>query len=204
MLIFLPGQRRKSEEEQRVRQMALQVERDVYRLYGRSQVETDTDTRDALSILRSLNGLLENVLKQQTIAKQEIRREQESVQQSTPVTIQKQALPPEPSTTAKELIDLRDRFLLAKPKEGDMIINADVLDVFYHDLGAILTNEGITSLEEVGCPYNQERQHIIDTQVTHDPAQQSIVCKTESPGYLFNKRLIRPQEVILYKLQEHS
>ena len=94
------------------------------------------------------------------------------------------------------------RMLLAKPKEGDMLISAEVLDIFYQELGEVLTRENVISLEEVGGRFNQGRQRVVATRATHDPAEHNIVAKSESPGYLFQERLVRPQEVVIYKFQE--
>jgi molecular chaperone GrpE (heat shock protein) len=193
--------RQKSQGEKKIQRMALYAEMLASHLYGHPAVKIDTRERDALSIMASLNGLLRNLLERQNAAKQKVQREPEPVRRPAPMPIQKQVQPQGPSNRAKELIELRDRLLLAKPKEGRMVISAEVLDLFYQDVGELLAHEGITSLEETGGLYNQERQLIVDMQVTHNSAQDNVVCKTENPGYLFQGRLLRPQEVVIYKFE---
>jgi molecular chaperone GrpE (heat shock protein) len=194
-LIFLP---QKSKQRNATRLAALRLEQTAQRLDGQSHAENATDERGTFSILLSTNELLKALLERQ--AKQEALRES-VVTQCPPVKLQqKQAQ--ELSATAKEIMGLRDRMLLATPKESDMLTSAEVLDIFYQELGEILARENVISLEEVGGRFNQNRQRVIATQVTHNPAQHDIVAKSESPGYLFHEWLLRPQEVVIYKFQE--
>jgi molecular chaperone GrpE (heat shock protein) len=192
-LIFLS---QKSKQQDATRLAALQLEQTAQRLDGHSHTENATDERDTFSILLSTNELLEALLERQ--AKQEALRE---LTQCPPVKLQ-QKRAQELSATAKEIMGLRDRMLLATPKESDMPISAEVLDIFYQELGEILARENVISLEEVGGRFNQNRQRVIATQVTHNPARHNIVAKSESPGYLFHEWLLRPQEVVIYKFQE--
>jgi len=199
VLIFLPRQSNQQEEmrqaqpgqQEEMRQAALRIEQTARRLSGRSSVPGDGDQQDVVSILESTNELLK------ALPKQEPQREPVVMQRPVEKT-QKQ----EPSPIAKKIVALRDTMLLAKPKEGALLISAEVLDVFYQELGEILAQENVISLEEVGGRFNQERQRIIATKVTRDPAQHNIVTKSESPGYLFHERLLRPQEVVIYKFQD--
>ena len=181
-LIFLP---QKSKQQDATRMAALQLEQTAQRLDGHSHAENATDERDTFSILLSTDELLKALLERQ--AKQEAQRESVVTQ--------------ELSATAKEIMGLRDRMLLATPKEGDMLISAEVLDIFYQELGEILARENVISLEEVGGRFNQNSQRVIATQVTHNLAQHNTVAKSESPGYLFHERLVQPQEVVIYKFQ---
>ena len=53
-------------------------------------------------------------------------------------------------------------------------------------------------------PKFYERQQVIATQVTSDPAQDDCICDTVRLGYLFQGRLIRPQETIVYCFQSED
>lgn len=101
----------------------------------------------------------------------------------------------EPSTTAIELIRLRDWVLLAKV--GGTVVDPAVLGEINKQLGRVLAKEGITPIEESGA-YDYNRQSVIGVQPTDDPAQNDLVCSTVRPGYLFHEQLVRPQEVIIY------
>jgi hypothetical protein len=102
-----------------------------------------------------------------------------------------------PSATATELVKLRDWVLLAKT--GGRAAPPAVLDNLYREMGKILHQEGLTPLEETGA-FDYKRQKVAGTEATDDPGQDGQVCNTVRPGYLFQNRLFRPQEVILYKL----
>jgi hypothetical protein len=101
---------------------------------------------------------------------------------------------PEPTATAKELIKLRDWVLLAR---SDETVSSGVLGELYRKLGRILEQEEIITLEATG-EFNYERQEVVDTQITEDPTLDRQIHSTIRPGYLFDEKLIRPQEVIVY------
>lgn len=99
------------------------------------------------------------------------------------------------SATAKELIKLSDWVLLAKA--GGTVVQPAVLEEIYRRLTALLAGEGVTALDASG-PCDYERQMVVGTQVTDDPALYDHVSSTVRPGYLFHQQLLRPQEVIVY------
>lgn len=105
---------------------------------------------------------------------------------------------PEPSEVAKDLIRLRDWVLLAK--SGGTAVEPAVLEEISRQLARVLAKEGITPLEE-GGPYDYNRQSVAGVQPTDDPAQDDQVYSTVKPGYLFQGKLVRPQEVIVYTYQ---
>jgi hypothetical protein len=99
------------------------------------------------------------------------------------------------SDTAKELIKLSDWILLAKA--GEKAVQPVVLEEIYRRLTALLAGEGVTALDASG-PCDYERQMVVGTQVTDDPALYDHIYSTVRPGYLFHQQLLRPQEVIVY------
>jgi molecular chaperone GrpE (heat shock protein) len=107
---------------------------------------------------------------------------------------------PEPTTTAKELIKLRDWVLLAHSSD-DETVSPGVLKELYRKLGRILEQEKIVTLEATG-EFNYELQEVVDTHATDDPTLDRQIQSTIRPGYLFDEKLIRPQEVIVYTYSE--
>jgi hypothetical protein len=97
--------------------------------------------------------------------------------------------------TAERLIKLRDWILLSRA-QGDEGAPR-VLDGLYRELGKVLEREGVEPLEADG-PFDDQRQQVIQTEPTDDPARHDRVCATVRPGYLFHGRLLRPQEVTVY------
>ncbi|WP_050766038.1 nucleotide exchange factor GrpE [Synechococcus sp. PCC 7335] len=116
------------------------------------------------------------------------------VKQKSPSSI---AVTPEskPSSTAMELIKLRDWVLLAQSSSTSLTTEA--LSEIYKRLGHTLELEDITPLEMTG-KFNYDQQQVVDTKVTHDPELEETICSTVRPGYLFDGKLIRPQEVTVY------
>ena len=102
---------------------------------------------------------------------------------------------PELSTIARELIKLRDWILLAQQNQPEE--ETEVLSAIDCELKKNLQQEGVISIEETGL-FDCERQKIIATKITNDAEKSDRVCNTVRSGYLFNDRLIRPQEAIVY------
>ncbi len=201
--------RRTSTRNAKLRHMANEIEKKAWELSGQASLAVGIDGRDLRAYLASLNDALDRLLVRQHNMQQHMQRE--ALQQSQQETeqghynvapaIQKLETPRGPSTIAKAIMNMRDHMLLARPKEGETMVSVEVLDVFYQELGAILAQEEVVPLEKTGEQYDQEKQMMVDTQGTEDPAQHNIVCKTESPGYMFHERLLRPQEVVVYKFR---
>jgi hypothetical protein len=194
-------------KQRQAEELAVRAEIAARELSGLPPVHSNN--RDVISVLKSTCLLLERfrdnpkLLNQKettaTQAKEVIETEEvESPPESTPVPQIVRATPEEkPTATAEELIKLRDWVLLAKSREGEDKASPQVLDAIYKQLGKILDKEGITSLEETGS-FNYERQQVVSTQVTDDPDKDDLICDTVRPGYLFQGKLIRPQEAIVY------
>ena len=118
------------------------------------------------------------------------------IHDTNPFTIAKD---PEPSSTAKELIKLRDNILLAITENttGDV----RMFQSLYRKMGKILEEEGVFTLEAME-KFNYEQQQVMETKPTDDVNLDGLVSSTLRPGYLFDGKLIRPQEVIVYKLSD--
>ena len=84
----------------------------------------------------------------------------------------------EPSTTARELIGLRDVVLLALA--GADSGARDVLKGIYGRLGKVLEREGVSSVEELGA-FDPAKHEVVDTWPTGDPTEDEVVCETIRP-----------------------
>jgi hypothetical protein len=187
--------------EKQARQIALEIEQQVYRLNGLSPQPDGESAADLPAILNSANLLLKRIS-----AKYDMKIEVKTSELVAPSATSK-AVPintppvpvaapePAPSKTALELIKLRDWVLMAKTSGNP--VNSEGLENFYKQLGRILGMEGITPIEDQGV-FDYNRQQIMDSRTTDDPALQDHICETVRPGYQFHEKLIRPQEVIVY------
>ncbi len=102
---------------------------------------------------------------------------------------------PEPSSTAKDLMGLRDSILAAKI--AGIASASDVLEGMYYQLGQILENEDVISFEDTGM-FDSTKQKIMGTEMSDDSSKNDTICSTIRPGYLFQEKVIRPQEIIVY------
>jgi hypothetical protein len=216
------------QDESELKELALQAETSVRELSDLPPQVLDSAADDVVSILKSTCVLLDRLVQGKQISMAENTEEiaivadipvehepkqpdetdsdisePEIEDRSTVATtvaelILEEPDEPEPTTTAKELIKLRDWVLLAR---SDETVSSGVLGELYRKLGRILEQEKILTLEATG-EFNYERQEVVDTQITEDPTLDRQIHSTIRPGYLFNEKLIRPQEVIVYTYSE--
>ena len=186
-------------EKQQAQQLALEAETYVRQLNG---LTNTVEEGEIIPVLNSTCLLLRRLVERgefsqplSNIADEFIPAPTEELPQ--PLTESE----PELSVTIRELIKLRDWVLLAKKNKTEG--SPEVLSAIYQKLGQILEQEGVTGIEETGS-FNYERQQVIATRVTSDPAQDDCICDTVRPGYLFQGRLIRPQETIVYCFQSED
>jgi hypothetical protein len=193
-------------EKKEAEELALRAEIAVRELSGLPPV--DLDERDAIAILKSICLLLERF---QTYPKLLNRQEVDldpveihhSIDSQPVCDTSKEIFDLKPSTTAQELIKLRDWVLLANSSEIRENVSNKVLDAIYERLGSILENEGVASLHEIG-KFDYEIHKIVSTRSTEDPEEDDLICDVVRPGYLFNGLLIRPQEVIVYSYEKKA
>ena len=210
-LIFWITHRREVEE---LAQRAQTTARELNKLPASATASQE----NLVEMLQSTNALLARLAEQQTnapvvtppsekISSQE-KGSSNPEQSESPVVPSKPVQPEPPvvphvekgqslSATAKELIKLSDWVLLAK--QGGTTVQPEALEEIYRRLTAVLSKEGVTPLDVSG-PCDYERQMVVGTQPTDDPAQNDHVYTTVRPGYLFHDQLIRPQEVIIYAM----
>ena len=193
-----------SREKQQAQQLALEAEAYARQLNG---LTTTTEEGEIISVLNSTCLLLRRLVERSAFSQpsSNLRDEvipaptketpQPSIASTSVLPIESEA---ELSNAIKELIKLRDWILLAKKTKTEG--SSEVLSAIYQKLGQILEREGVTVIEETGS-FNYEKQQIIATQITHDPEQDDCIYDTIRPGYLFQGKLIRPQEAIVYSFQ---
>jgi hypothetical protein len=97
---------------------------------------------------------------------------------------------------AHELIALRDEALLAI--ESEHTTARQVADRFFRGIGEILELEGINSTEPSET-LDPARQRVIGTRPTDDPALHGRIAEVVGPGYVFNGRVIRPEQVVTWR-----
>ena len=194
-------------EKRQAQQLALEAETYVRQLNG---LTTTTEEGEIISVLNSTCLLLRRLVERGEFSQPSSNVSDEVIPTPTEETPQPStastSVPPieseaELSNAIKELIKLRDWVLLAKKTKTEG--SPEVLSAIYQKLGQILEQEGVRAIEETGS-FNYERQQIIATQVTNDPEQDDCIYDTIRPGYLFQGKLIRPQEAIVYTFQSED
>lgn len=214
-----------NKEKREAEKLALRIESYACQLNGLPTV--DSNYRSLITILNSVCGLLESLSEQhkmiddqkvqfhtqlesqslspeiETTTKPLLTEEVKAqvIQEAPPQIIESETPPEKPSTTAQELIRLRDWVLLANSRAGEDKANSQVLAAIYKQLGKILQKEGITTIEDTG-KFDYERHQAVSTQTTDDQQKEDLIYDTVRPGYLFHDQLIRPQEVIVYTYED--
>lgn len=193
----------KEENIKQVQQLILKAEANVRKLSGLPSVIPDHSTDiDLISVLNLINLLLERLVtnpelikvSSDSLAEQQIITNEETQSEQTA----KPYLEPKLSTTAQDLIKLRDWVLLAKT--GNNVLSVELLDTLYQQLGQILEKEGVSIVEETS-KFNYKYQQVMSTTVTNEADKHDLVCETVRPGYLYNGIIVRPQEVTIYKFK---
>ena len=196
-----------SEEKKEAEKLALEAEDCARRLNG---LTATIEEGEIVSVLKSTCLLLQRLIdkekstssnsetsdrKKPSVTKNQFQTSTKTNSESSLELVTK--LP----TTIQELIKLRDWVLLAHKTKTEG--SPDVLSAIYQKLGQILEQEGVTTIEKTGY-FDYEKQQVIATQITHDPKQDDLIYETIRPGYLFQDKLIRPQEAIIYSFQAKS
>jgi molecular chaperone GrpE (heat shock protein) len=195
--------------EQLIREVAMQAND----LSGLPTSGSGINQQDPIKVLQSTSTLLESLKEQQeanphsfaTTYSAQANASESASEQSILITPEQRSISisatsaggkeQELSATAKDLMKLSDWVLLAKV--GKTSVQPEILEEIYRQITIALTKEGVTLLNVDGL-FDYERQKIVATQPTDDPALDDQICKTIRPGFLFNEQLIRPQEVIVY------
>ena len=109
---------------------------------------------------------------------------------------------PEPSPTARDLIELRDQLLSVFSTDGGA---NGPLESAYMRLGQVLEHrEGLTPIEDTGQPLDPVRQRAAGKRPTRERDQDGLSCRTLQPGYMFNGAVYRQQAVTVYKWEEQK
>lgn len=100
-----------------------------------------------------------------------------------------------------EIISLRDKLVIIK--RTSEASNHEIFDGLYKELGDILTKSGVEILEDKSIR-DDSYQRIISVVDTPDENLNEKIFDNFRCGYKYRGRLIRPQEVILYKRVENK
>jgi len=91
---------------------------------------------------------------------------------------------------AAALIDLRDR------------LESDALDA---EISAALASSGFREVTVApGSPFDPEQHRGVDWEPTHDPEHDKLVAHTDRPGYVDGTTVLRPPEVVVYRLADQT
>lgn len=104
----------------------------------------------------------------------------------------------ETSELALDIIKLRDQIFIANDSCTDK--QQKMLTSLYEELGRILKINGIESLEESGV-FNSQYHTVIDTKATNQIQLNNTIAETYRPGYKIKNKIIRAQEVVIYKFK---
>ena len=204
---------RLAREHDELRALAAQVEREARSLNGLRPQDGhgDDDLRD---VLRTASLLLSRVARphegaevpQPAADEQPAEPPAAAELPASPAADTLETAPPqratsaerEPSRTVEELIAVRDMALVAG--DGDDAAAKAALAALDRKLGRILEGEGVRILDGDGA-FDYRYQEVLDFRLTSDPEQDEAVCATVRPGYAIGERIIRPQQVVVYRLE---
>jgi hypothetical protein len=101
-----------------------------------------------------------------------------------------------PSRSSGALIALRDEVLLAMRSEHTTA--QQVAARVSEQLVEILEADGLVPMPDSGT-LDPKRHQVVATRETDDPASAGTIAEVMSPGYLFNDRVVRRQEVVTWR-----
>ena len=107
---------------------------------------------------------------------------------------------PGPSPAVMDLIGVRDMLLMAADSDGAH--GRGTFELLHRRLGAALEKEGLRLIETEGARFDPAAQEILDVRPTADPGRDGIVCATVRPGYAIGDRILRVQQVVVYRHKE--
>lgn len=171
-----------SARRKRLRELAAQAAACARQLHGLPSEDLPSAAQDPLELLESACRLLADFVERQAAV---------PTAEIVPAPVE-----PSLSSTAQEVIKLRDWLLLKEAASSDR----ELLGALYRKMGQALQKEGVYALEDGGA-FDPEQQQIVETRPTADSAQHDQVASTVRPGYRYRGRLLRPQEVILYRFE---
>lgn len=105
-------------------------------------------------------------------------------------------VPSGPPAAAFDLIELRDEALLATRSEHTSA--QQVAERVAQRIGEILREEGVTALA-ASHTVDPKRHQVIGARETGDQALDGQIAEAVRPGYAFDGRVIRPEQVITWR-----
>lgn len=102
-----------------------------------------------------------------------------------------------PTTTDGDLGQLIESVIAAR----DLV---DPSSVMARRLGAALACGGVTEVAPVGQPFDPSRHHAVKATATTDPASADLIAEVQRVGYCDAFHLIRPPEVVVFRLESFT
>lgn len=106
--------------------------------------------------------------------------------------------PNNPTDTARKLMKIHDTLWLAQHQSGALPANG--VNRMIQDIGELLQDEGIEVFNDCGV-FDPIRHTIMDIAPAELTEQNEHIQQTIRPGYRWQAKTLRPQEVILYQYQ---
>jgi hypothetical protein len=195
-----------------MRELALTAEREAHELNGLEPAprrrDGAPDGADIVEVLRSTCLLLERAPRQAggAAAAEAVEAapapEPAPVADKPPVAKTPAVAAPangDPSEAITELIAVRD--MVAVAAGGDPGAAQATLAALDRKLGRVLAKAGVRALDETG-PIDYRYQEVLGFRRTDDPDRDELVCETVRPGYALGERILRPQQVVAYRLED--
>lgn len=106
--------------------------------------------------------------------------------------------PDNPSAAARRLMKIHDTLWLAQHQSGALPANG--VNRMVKEIGELLQTEAIEIVNDSGL-FDPSRHAIVDLAAAESPEQNDHIQQTIRPGYRWQTKTLRPQEVILYQYQ---
>lgn len=100
------------------------------------------------------------------------------------------------SSLAENLISSADYIEISSLKQLSSEIVLRNMDM---QIGQLLQEIGISSMSEIGIPFDNKVHKVVTIQETDDPSKNNIIAESLGRGYRRGEQCIREQEVIVYK-----
>jgi len=171
------------------------------------RLEAWNDRQNELRVAQLTEELEQERARSRELEEKLAARETEGKQSRAPQTGEPDSGPPDQQVTdfIRDVIAMRDNLLTRKvwleeqaPEEetARKLIQSQLMET-----ARCLTSHGVEILEEGGA-FDSWYQTVADTRPTGDASLEGRIADTFRPGYRFQGKVLRPQEVILFTLDK--
>lgn len=99
---------------------------------------------------------------------------------------------------ANSLIKASDQ--VDRSLQDDLLPKEKVMVKILEGLEATLESVGVITIKDINVPFDEKKHHLVDIIPTQDENQHMIISTSVLTGYGYENEIIRPQQVIVYKL----